>query len=63
MLTITITPTMLTFKNLDEETANKLHDEVGLKWNEKGYYFVKGDGFHLYKMLLQLSYTYDIEII
>ena len=63
MLTINITPTMLTFKDLTDEMANKLFDEIGIKWNEKGYYYIKGDEKTLYKTLLKLSYTYDIEII
>ena len=63
MLTINITPTMLTFKHLTDEMANKLYDEIGIKWNEKGYYFIKGDEKELFKLLLKLSYTYDIELV
>ena len=63
MLTITITPTMLTFKDLTDGLANRLHSEIGLKWCDKGYYFVEGDEKHLFKTLLKLSYTYDIEIV
>ena len=62
MLTIVLTPTMLTFKNLDEETANKVHDLIGIKWGDKGYY-LQGNEQQLFKALLVLSYTYDIEIV
>ena len=62
MLTIVLTPTMLTFKNLDDEMANKLHDLINIKWGEKGYY-LKGSEQELFKALLTLSYTYDIEIV
>lgn len=62
MLTIVLTPTMLTFKNLDEETANKVYDLIGIKWGDKGYY-LKGNEHELFKALLTLSYTYDIEIV
>ncbi len=62
MLTIVLTPTMITFKNLDEETANKVYDLIGIKWGDKGYY-LKGNEQELFKALLTLSYTYDIEIV
>lgn len=62
MLTITMTPTMLTFKDLPEEQANTFYDEFELKWSEKGYYYVKGTPEQLYKLLLKLSYDYDIEL-
>lgn len=62
MLTITITPTMLTFADLTEEQANALHDKLGLKWSRKGYYYKQGTPEELYKTLLDLSYTYDIEL-
>lgn len=63
MLTITITPTMLTFKDLTDGMANKLHNEIGLKWYYKGYYYIDGTETELFKALLKLSYTYDIEIV
>lgn len=62
MLTVVITPTMLTFKNLDEETANKVFDLIGIKWGDMGYY-LKGEPQELFKALLLLSYTYDLEIV
>ena len=62
-LQITATPTMLSFKELPEELANKFHDEYKLKWNAKQHeYYVSGTPEELYKIILKLSYTYDIEI-
>ena len=61
MLTITLTPTMLVFENLTDEIADSLKIDVELKVNEKGY-FIKGKPQELYKVLLQLTYTYDIEL-
>lgn len=62
MMTITLTPSMLTFKDLDDNTAANLPAEFEVKWSEKGYYYVKGAPEQLYKLLLTLSYTYDIEL-
>lgn len=62
MLTVVLTPTMITFKNLDEETVNKVYDLIGIKWGDDGYY-LKGSPDELFKALLTLSYTYDIEIV
>lgn len=61
MLSITITPTMLTFKELTEEQRKQMK-EYELQYNEKGYYYIKGKPNELYKALLKLSYTFDIEI-
>ena len=62
-LQITATPTMLSFKELPEELANKFHEEIELKWNTKRReYYVSGTPEKLYKTILKLSYTYDIEI-
>ena len=63
MLTITLTPTMITFKDLDDETANTLYDTLEIKWSDKEYYYMKGTPEQLYKALLKLSYTYDIEMV
>lgn len=62
-ITITLTPTMITFKDLTDELANELDNKYGIEWSAKGYYFYKGNEKELYKVLLHLSYTYDIEII
>lgn len=62
MLNITLTPTMLVFENLDDETAEKLDVAVDVKINDKGQYYAKGNPMELYKVLLHLTYTYDIEL-
>lgn len=62
-LTITLTPTMITFKHLPDELANKFYDDFEIQWNVKNGYYFKGSEKELYKVLLKLSYTYDIEII
>ena len=63
MLTILITPTMITFKNLTDEMQEKLNKEYPLEVNKKGEIAIRGDEVKLYKALLNLSYTYDIEIV
>ena len=62
MLTITITPTMLVFNELSDEMHAQLKEVYGLKHNGKDF-FIKEQPEKLYKILLQLSYTYDIEIV
>ena len=63
MLTIVLTPTMLTFKNLTDEMQDELKKKYTLYVNNKGDIAIKGDETELFKTLLQLSYTYDLEII
>ena len=53
---------MLVFENLDDETAEKLDVAVDVKINDKGQYYAKGNPMELYKVLLHLTYTYDIEL-
>ena len=62
MLTVTLTPTMIVFENLDDETAEKLDVAVDVKINDSGQYYAKGNPTELYKVLLHLTYTYDIEL-
>lgn len=62
MLTITLTPTTVSFTNLTDEQAATLTGNYELKWSDKGYYYVKGKPEQLYKLLLDLTYTYDIEL-
>lgn len=62
MLTITLTPTMLTFHNLTDEQANTFNQAYELKWSAKGYYYIKDTPEKLYQLLLKLSYDYDIEL-
>lgn len=62
-LQITITPTMICFKELPDYMANKFHDEYGLLWNDKSReYYITSDPANLYKIILSLSYEYDIEV-
>lgn len=65
MLTINITPTTLAFKHLDDEMFKKLkyEEKLDLEYSEKGYFFIKGTEKELYKTLLKLAYTYDIELV
>lgn len=59
---ITITPTALVFNNLSGTGHIDLVNELNLTYNDKGYYFIKGSEKELFKILLKLSYDYDIEI-
>lgn len=61
MLSITITPTRLYFNNLTDELQINIETYVDLKHNSRGFY-VEGDEKQLYKILLKLAYTYDIEL-
>lgn len=62
MLKITITPTMLVFKELSDEMVLKIQNSCELELNGRGQYCVRGDAKKLYETLLGLSYTYDIEL-
>ena len=62
MLTITLTPTMITFKDIEDSAAADIPGEFEVKWSEKGYYYVKGTPEQLYRLLLHLSYKYDVEL-
>ena len=62
-LNITITPTTLVFNHLSDTGHINLVNELKLVYSEKGYFFLKGKPDELYKVLLKLSYDYDIEII
>lgn len=61
-LKITITPSMLVFNELTETGHLHLIDDLNLLYNDKDHYFLKGEQKELYKILLKLSYTYDIEL-
>ena len=63
MLTIILTPTMITFKNLSDEMQEELKKNYTMYVNNKGDIAIKGNETELFKTLLQLSYTYDLEII
>ena len=60
---ITITPTSLVFNNLSDTGHINLVNELKLDYNVKGYFFLKGKPEELFKVLLKLSYDYDIEIV
>ena len=61
MLSIAITPTRLYFNNLTDELQINIETYVDLKRNSRGFY-AEGDEKQLYKILLKLAYTYDIEL-
>ena len=61
MLQITITPTKLYFNNLNDALYQELKQVISLLNDSKGYY-MEDTPQALYKTLLKLSYTYDIEI-
>lgn len=63
MLTIIITPTTLTFKNLSDELEQAIAEKLILTTDSKGNKCYKGNAEELYRALLVLSYTYDIEIV
>lgn len=62
MLEIVLTPTMITFRNLDDEMVNKLHDGYGVQWSDKNGYFIKDNEKALYRILFKLTCEYDIEL-
>lgn len=61
MLSITLTPTMLVFVGLSDELWEIFSQEYDLREHKKGH-CIKGKPEELYKILLKLSYTYDIEV-
>ena len=61
-LQITITPTMLTFHEVPDEVLVKLVERYVIDVNGKGRHYIKGTPEQLFKALLELSYSYDLEI-
>lgn len=61
MLTVTLTPSMLVFGDVPDDLVEGLKGDFELRSNDKGYY-IKGKPQELYKVLLQLTYTHDIEL-
>lgn len=63
MLNITISPTALFFNGLSDELYATLKRDYDLTEpiTRKGYCII-GAPHELYKILLKLSYTYDIEL-
>ena len=64
MLNITITPTALYFENLSDKLYEVLKSNYHLNIivDEKGRYLVKGTPEQLFKVMIKLSYDYDIEL-
>ena len=62
MLTIHISNEMLLFKNIDEEMV-KILTIYGVQKGLRDYYVIKGAPEKLYKVLVALSFDYDIEIV
>ena len=62
MLTIKITPDRLIFNNLNEEIYKKLSLRYDFEEDQNGMY-IEGRAGELYKILLKLSFDYDIEIV
>lgn len=62
MLTITITPTALYFRELSDELFLKFNKLYNLEESRKGW-CIKGTEAQLFKILLKLSYDYDIELM
>lgn len=64
MLTIVITPTALNFPTLTDElhTALARDYDIREKDNGKGHK-INGTPEQLFKIMLKLSYTYDIELV
>ena len=61
MLDITITPAALYFNDLSNDLWYELHHKYKLEECKKGH-IIKGEPAELYKILVKLSYTYDIEL-
>lgn len=63
MLTVNLTPTMVTFKSLSTEQVESFSKDYELKYDSQGrYYYVRDTPQKLYKLLLDLTYDYDIEL-
>ena len=64
MLSITITPSMLTFKEINNEMYEVIKKKYhkGIFYNGNNEAVVRDTPENLYKLLLALSYVYDIEI-
>ena len=63
MLSITITKTAIYFNDLNDEIFASIKKHYpDLEFTPKGKYAIFEKPDKLYKILLDLSYTYDIEI-
>lgn len=62
MLKIVITPTALYFHGLTDELQQELNKHHDLKHDSRAFY-IQAEPQKLYKILLKLSYDYDIELV
>ena len=63
MLKLFITPTAVIFEDLTEDLFQELTDKHNLDFTiEEGEYKIEDEPQYLYKLILKLSYDYDIEI-
>ena len=64
-MVITITPTTLYFEELSDKNFEVLKNvyQINIKVDNKNRYVVEDTPDKLFKILLKLSYDYDIELI
>lgn len=66
-LQITPTPTALYFKDLDHKKIKQIKKlsktELNFEYSEKNGFYITGNEKELYKVLLYLTYDFDIELI
>lgn len=62
MLQICLTPAMIIFRTPTSEHQEMLKERYQAERNVKGDLFIKSSPQQLYKILLELSYEYDMEI-
>ena len=66
-LQITPTPTALYFKDLDHKKIKQIKKlsktELNFEYSEKNGFYIAGNEKELYKVLLYLTYDFDIELI
>ena len=63
MLKLFITPTSIIFEDLTEDLFQELTDKHNLDFIiEEDEYKIEDEPQNLYKLILKLSYDYDIEI-
>ncbi len=64
MLNITITPTAIYFNNLTDDLRTDIKKRYpDLTLTPKGKYAVIDKPEKLFRVILELSYTYDLEIV
>ena len=64
MLNVTITGTAIYFKDLTDELQQVISKYYDLEYNEKKRaFYISDKPEKLYKILVKLSYDYDIEVV